>query len=163
MRDVDLSSVPDEHLASLVSCATNGVNIQNIRGCDLVTILDSVKSYGLGIYGQSLDSEETQALVRAMESRVKRVYLGIWGRATLNTSALTMYSGQGMCMEWVCYHSWERYGKKLGVWGQKKSKDWKMSYCKEYCISMTRKKEEEARDARLRGGLMFNKKNVQIR
>ena len=57
LRDVDLSSVPDEHLASLVSCGTKGVYIQNIRGCDLVTILDNVKCDRLGIYGLSLGSE----------------------------------------------------------------------------------------------------------
>ena len=109
LRDVDLSSVPEEHLASLVSCGTQGVYIEKIRGCDLVTILDNVKSdrlVKLVIYSQSLGSEETQTLVRAMESRLERVQLGIWERDTPNSAALTTYSGQDKCIEWACFHSW---------------------------------------------------------
>ena len=51
------------------------VDISNVSGCDLVTILDSVKSNLLIIISQSLSSEETQALVRAMESGVLEVRL----------------------------------------------------------------------------------------
>ena len=76
MCDVDLTSVPDDQLASLVSCVTNNVHIENVSGCDLVTILNSVKSERLYITRQSLGSEETQALVRVMESRVERVWTG---------------------------------------------------------------------------------------
>ena len=39
--DVDLTSVPAEHLASLVSSVTECVAIWNVSGCDLVTILDT--------------------------------------------------------------------------------------------------------------------------
>ena len=126
LRDVDLSSVPEEHLASLVSCGTQGVYIEKIRGCDLVTILDNIKTNILVIYSRSLGSEETQALVRAMESRLEIVHLGIWEMDTLDTAALTTYSGQGKCVEWACVHSWKRYGEKLGTWGEKRRKDWKM-------------------------------------
>ena len=42
--NVDLTSVPAEHLASLVSIVTWKVYIKNVSGCDLVTILDSVNS-----------------------------------------------------------------------------------------------------------------------
>ena len=55
-----------EHLTSLVSSVTGSVNIWKVGGCDLVTILDSVKSKVLSFIGLSLGSEETQALVRAM-------------------------------------------------------------------------------------------------
>ena len=43
VEDVDLTSVPAEHLASLVSCVTRKVLISNVIGCDLVTVLDNVK------------------------------------------------------------------------------------------------------------------------
>ena len=69
LRD-DLTSVPAEYLASLAPCVTGSAYISDVSGCDLVTILDSVKSAGLWITSQSLDREETLALVRAMESRV---------------------------------------------------------------------------------------------
>ena len=76
LYNVDLTSIPPEHLASLTSCVTAGVYIFHVSGCDLVTIMDSVKSKVLIIFRQSLDSEETQALVRAMESGVEEVRLG---------------------------------------------------------------------------------------
>ena len=82
----DLTSVPDYQLASLVSslqCGETGpvssLKIQNVCGCDLVTVLDSVKNpiWELTIRTQSLGSEETQALVRALESSVEEFVLGV--------------------------------------------------------------------------------------
>ena len=67
LRDLDLASVPGEHLASLASCVTESVIIENVSNCDLVSILDRVKCEWLFISSQSLSSEETRALVRAME------------------------------------------------------------------------------------------------
>ena len=78
--DVDLASVPAEHLASLASCVTNDLIINNVSNCDLVSILDSVKCKGLKINRQTLSCEETQALVRAMESRVEVVVFGLGER-----------------------------------------------------------------------------------
>ena len=68
LSNIDLTSVPAEHLASLVSC------VRNLKGCDLVSLLDSVKSSFSWMNGQSLSSEETKALVRAMESNVETGY-----------------------------------------------------------------------------------------
>ena len=94
--DVDLSSVPAEHLASLTSCVTGSAHICNVSGCDLVTILDSVKSdLWLSISRQSLGNEETEALVRAMESRVVRLDLD--GELAKNMKVLIEYSGEGKC------------------------------------------------------------------
>ena len=95
--DVNLSSIPADHLASLVSRVKGSVCIENVNGCDLITILDSVKSKCLSVWSQSLDSEETRALVRAMESRVEEV--GLYEEVTLDIKAMTEYSGQGKC--WV--------------------------------------------------------------
>ena len=71
---MDLASVHVEHLASLFSCVmvTYNVCIINVSNCNLVSILDSVKSEDLFISKQRLSSEETRVLVRAMESRVER-------------------------------------------------------------------------------------------
>ena len=101
--DVDLASVPAEHLASLASCVTNDLIINNVSNCDLVSILDSVKCKGLKINRQTLSCEETQALVRAMESGVEVVVLGLGGEVSLDFRALTQYSGQGKCERLVCY------------------------------------------------------------
>ena len=66
LRDVDLASVPAEHLASLASCVTMVVGIQNVNNFDI--ILNHVKCEMLYISGQTLNSEKTRLLVRAMES-----------------------------------------------------------------------------------------------
>ena len=49
LGDVDLTSVPAEHLVG-------GVVIKNVSGCDLVTILDNVKGMWVKIISQSLGS-----------------------------------------------------------------------------------------------------------
>ena len=59
-RDVDLTSVPAEHLASLASNMTGRVFLENVRGCGLVTILDNVNCERLVLSCQSLGSEERQ-------------------------------------------------------------------------------------------------------
>ena len=95
--NMDLRSVPDESLASLVSCVERCVAIENVNNCNI--ILDSVKSKWLTIKKQSLTSEETRTLVRAMESKVEEVNLGLLDEesVSLDMAALTYYSGEGKC------------------------------------------------------------------
>ena len=74
--EVDLSSVPTQHLASLISNVTGQVMISyNLRGCDLLPILESLKCEELHLFSQHLGREETQALMRAMESCLKELVL----------------------------------------------------------------------------------------
>ena len=118
LSDVDLSSVPAEHLASLASCVTRSVSICNVSNCDLVSILDSVKSVELNISRQTLSSEETRALVRAMETGVELVVLGRGGEMSLDIRALTQYSGQGKC-EWVSCHYADKYREEVRAWARR--------------------------------------------
>ena len=99
LRDVDLTSVPGEQLASLVSCVTDRVSIWNVSG--MLPILEHVSCDELYMYHQTLETKETQALVQAMRSRVKRVRLreGV----TLDIGALAEYDGQGKCRDLWCY------------------------------------------------------------
>ena len=100
----------DVDLASLASCVTTSVDIKNVSNCDLTSILDSVKCEELWISSQTLSSEETQALVRAMESGVDKVHLGFCGEVSLDITALTQYSGQGKCGYVSCWdETAERY------------------------------------------------------
>ena len=70
LRHVDLSSIPADHLASLVSCVTWIVEIRiDVSGFDLVRFLDSLRCEWLYV-GVSMGRKETKALVRAMESHV---------------------------------------------------------------------------------------------
>ena len=73
--NVDLSTVPTQHLVSLISNVTRAVIINGVSGCDLCTLIDSVKSEELLIFSQCLGREETQALMRAMESHLKELVL----------------------------------------------------------------------------------------
>ena len=133
LPNVDLTSVPAEHLASLASSVTGRVTIMNVSGSDwdLVTILDSVKSEELVICRQSLDSEETQALVRAMESRVERVRL--YYKVTLDIRDLMEYSGQGKCRKMGCYNDTApRYREQLRTWAT--IRNWRVTHNNEDCF-----------------------------
>ena len=113
LYDVDLTLVPPEHLTSSV--------MESASGCDLVTVLDSVKSGVLVISNQSLCSEETKALVRAMESRVERVEL--CEEVTLDIRILIEYNGQGKCRVVEChFDTVSRYRERLRTWA--KSRNW---------------------------------------
>ena len=67
--------------------------------------------------------EETQALVRAMETRVKKVTngYGYGDKVTLDLSELMKYNGEGRCKSFECYDSGARYGKALKAWAKHKS------------------------------------------
>ena len=120
LQNVDLTSVPAEHLASLVSSVTEWLGIRNVSGCDLVNILESVKSIRLAIFRQSLGSEETQALVWAMESRVG--WVGLDREVTLDIRDLMEYNGQGKCRVVECYSDTaDRYRVQLRTWAKSRN------------------------------------------
>ena len=129
LRDADLTSVPAEHLASLASSVTGLINIENVSGSGLVNILDSVKSKELHIWNQSLGSEETLALVQAMDSHVESVGLG--GEVTLDIKILMEYSGQGKCMQvWCAIDTANRYREQLRTWTT--SRNWEVTSNNDY-------------------------------
>ena len=43
MIDVDLGEVPSHQLVALASCVRRSLWIQNVSGCDMAALLDSVK------------------------------------------------------------------------------------------------------------------------
>ena len=124
LSDVNLSSIPVDHLVSLVSCVTESVNIGNVSSCDLSPILDSLQCKQLDIESQSLNTEETQALVRAMETGVEDVSLS--EDVTVDIKALTEYSGQGKCtLVRVRYDSYDDnaiYDDALRIWKEMQEK-----------------------------------------
>ena len=124
--DVDLTSVPAEHLASLVSGVTGTVTIYRVSGCNLVTILDSVRSRVMSICTQRLGSEETQALVRAMESGVEMVKLDYMVHRAMDIRILREYSGQGKCRKMKCYNFEDRHREKLRTWAT--SRNWEATH-----------------------------------
>ena len=131
LYNVDLSPVPAQHLASLASCVTRYLSIQKVSGCDLVSLLSSLKCQQLNITSQSLGRVETQALVQAMESGVKRVWLG--GK-TLDMETLAEYSGQKVCrMVGLIDDTAARYRGELVTWAR--SRNWRVDTYKDWrCI-----------------------------
>ena len=130
---VDLSPVPTQHLVSLASCVTRYLCINEVSGCDLVSLLKSVKCRILHIRRQTLGRELTQALVQAMESRVEKLRLCEFvrlgdkkGEGKVDIEALTEYSGQGRCRTLeVTKYKQTTYQKELRHWA--KSRNWRVN------------------------------------
>ena len=122
MENVDLSSVPTQHLVSLTASVIIGIFIENVSGCNLHSILTSLKCDQVIITNQSLGREETRALVQAMESRVEEIRLS--GLAALDIKALTEYRGLGKCWKVrLCTgYTKKRYSEDLSKWAR--SKNW---------------------------------------
>ena len=69
----------------------------------LATLLDAVNCKELHLFTEKLNQEETEALVRAMTSRVEIVHLGSKdGLVSLDVDTLTKYKGDGKCKEVQC-------------------------------------------------------------
>ena len=117
---VNIAKLPAEHLVSLVSCVTERVFIKDVRNFDMVTLLDSVQCVMLRISCQNLSTEETWAMVRAMESNVEVLALGLEGDITLDITVLSQYSGQGKCYRVTCHQLFKAmYEKQVRSWAQK--------------------------------------------
>ena len=120
----DPASIPTEHLASLASCASCRLYISNVSNSDIFSILDSVKCKQLHISRQTLSTEETRALVRAMEAQVEMVRLGFegWREVNLDITTLTQYNGQGKCRRLDYYNendTADRYREEVRRWAEK--------------------------------------------
>ena len=77
------------------------------------------QSKWLTIQKQSLTSEETRVLVRAVESKVENVEFGLSGGegVTLDVAALTQYSGKGKCETVYCENIFiDMYEAELRNW-----------------------------------------------
>ena len=120
--NVDLSSIPAGHLSSLASCVTGGVHVRNVSVSGLSPLLSSLQCERLCISRQALNTEETEAMVRAMERGVERVTLGLtWARGSImDIRAFTSYNGAGKCSRVDCHvDKAGRYKKDLMTWAQR--------------------------------------------
>ena len=74
----------------------------SLHNYDVTSLLDSLDCKELHLT-QRLNQEETEALVRAMTSRVEIVHLGSKkGMVSLDVDTLTKYKGNGKCREVQC-------------------------------------------------------------
>ena len=125
LSNVDVSEVPAQHLASLASCVTSFLRIENvIGGQQIVSLLTNLKCDGLSIDRQSLGREETQALVQAMLSGVE--WVSLWEKVTLDVEAPAEYSGQGVCRQVRLFgDTAARYKEELRTWAS--NRNWRVT------------------------------------
>ena len=124
LYNINLSSVPAQHLTSLASCVTSKLFIMNVSGCDMVTLLTCLKCRMLHICRQSLGREDTRALVQAMHLVL---FLVLDYEVTLDIDALTKYNGQGVCWRVELYgDTGSLYRKKLKTWAR--SRKWRFYF-----------------------------------
>ena len=142
LRHYDLTHVPDEHLCSLASSVTVRFGIKAVTGCDLIRIIESVKSEWFYIHEQDIDKEVCEAVVRAMDTRIDRVeleYRMLWNReVSLDTGALTQYSGRGRCRKvevWAGRS--DKYRQWLRDWAR--DRDWSVTKDDEILLTVERK------------------------
>ena len=124
LRDITLATVTTEELVSLTSSVERGIKFRNVSNFDLVRVLDSINCKWLNISRQTLSSEATQALVRAMQSHVESVYLGEEGEVDIT---MTQYSGHGKCKGVTCYgETADRYREEVKTWAQMMNWYWRL-------------------------------------
>ena len=119
----DLALFPAEHMVSLISNVMGPVCIwMNVLRYDPSAVLGGHPGDWGGAW--KLSSDEIQALVQKMETRVELAILQN-SRLHLHIEALTKYSGQGKCKVVSCDGDKaisDKLEKKLKTWA--KSKNW---------------------------------------
>jgi len=138
LKNIDISRIPPDSLASLATRVSWRVDIDNVTG-DLTTIVGNIKCEWLWISNQNLSSEVTQCLVTAMRDNVEVVRLGYVGDVNINMELITQrYDGKGRCREVVCHNdAGRRYGQHLETWAARMG--WKVDKYG-FAIVISRKK-----------------------
>ena len=98
----DLGFLPSDQLQALVSCVTGSLHIINVAISDLMTLLDHIDCKELVLKNQTMNQVETEALVRAMTTRIEIVHLYLVddeGFFNLDCDTFRKYQGDGKCRE----------------------------------------------------------------
>ena len=130
LADVDLSSIPPDHLGSVMSFVGRWLTIRHVTGKGLVNILSNVNSCWLSIYNTTLGVEETEALVKRMEAPGDGfgLTLKMGVEVVIDIKTLTEYSGDGQCRDVRCSDDTAtRYKEELRTWAE--SKQWEVVQC----------------------------------
>ena len=101
LRHPDFSCIPVDHMASLVACVKDEIQIEYEDYSDLL-VLDNVHCECLSIASSSdethWETEEIgQTLVRAMRTRVKKLCVGLTNLDAVFDMELMKYDGEGKC------------------------------------------------------------------
>ena len=95
----NLRSLPGNHLQTLVSCVTESISIGKATNQDMAILLDNIQCKELYLVKQTLNQEETEALVRAMTSRVEILRLDFSNEWDMDYDTFSKYKGDGKCRE----------------------------------------------------------------
>ena len=88
------------YLQELIPCVTGTLDLCNLIKChDLTTLLDGVHCKVLDLATEKLNHEETEALVRAMRSRVEKLILMTFEDWEMDYDTFSKYKGDGKCSE----------------------------------------------------------------
>jgi len=101
---LNLRNPPGNHLQVLVKCVTGTIDISSGSDNHLAALLDAVNCKELHLFTGSLNQEETEALVRAMTSRVEILHLALHTMFYMDYDAFGKYSGDGKCTELHIIH-----------------------------------------------------------
>lgn len=97
LKDVDLSSIPVNHLRTLAIMVVRHLSIKNVINTDLSPIFQVLNCTEITIEDQILSRDDTRALVKTMEGTTNTV-LNFHTNVRLDFKALAEYSGQGSCV-----------------------------------------------------------------
>ena len=97
---LDLRQPPGDHLLALTPCVTGTIDIfKGLTDYSLATLFDNVNCKELHLFTERLDQEETEALVRAMTSRVETLHLSVHIEFHMEYDTFSNYRGDGKCTE----------------------------------------------------------------
>jgi len=96
---LDLRLTPGDHLQELISSVTGTVDISSLEDNRLATLFDAVDCKELHLLTEILNQEETEALVRAMTTRVEILRLNLHMEWDMAYDTFSKYKGDGKCTE----------------------------------------------------------------
>ena len=118
-RVFSFKSIPIKHMASLVACVNDEVQIDDVTNqlSVVVAILDNVQCESLSLNWSGtlgMGTEGTQALVRAMRSRVRKLCMCTPSRGALDQ--LMEYDGKGKCEQVNFLNIWQQERHDIMLW-----------------------------------------------
>ena len=118
LKRLSLTSIPIKHMASLVACVNDEVQIDDVTNqlSVVVAILDNVQCESLSLLwlgDLGLTTVGTQALVRAMRTRVRKVCVRVPGGGH---HELMKYNGKGKCEQVNFLNIWQQGRHDIMHW-----------------------------------------------
>ena len=114
VQNLKLTVSPCDHLQALLPCVRGTIHISNLwpdfkndaKKCNLAPFLDAITCKELHLEIEKMNQEETEALVRAMTTRVEILHLETFFWFQIDFDTFSKYEGDGKCREvHISWHS----------------------------------------------------------